>query len=342
MSAAVVAAPTRGVRGAALFAAALAVLFAAVVLSLMIGARPISPSVVVEALVRPDLNVNDHLVVVTQRLPRTVIGVLAGAALAVAGGLMQGLTRNPLADPGLLGVNAGASVAVLIAITTLGITHPAGFVWFAFAGAACAAILVYAIGTAGRDGASPAKLALVGAALTAGLTSVSMFVLTTDQAALNTYRFWSVGSLTGRGLDVALPLAPVILVGIAVALASSPGLNVMALGDDTARGLGHSVGRTRAVGIVAIVLLCGAATAMAGPIVFVGLLVPHAVRAIVGGDYRWILTVGAPLGAALLVTADVIGRVIAAPAEIEAGMIVAFLGAPVLIALVLRRRTAAL
>ncbi|WES65569.1 iron chelate uptake ABC transporter family permease subunit [Microbacter sp. GSS18] len=342
MSAALTATPPRITRGVAVLIVGVVVLAAAVLTSLMVGARPVAPGVVIQALVNPDLGLGDHIVVVTQRLPRTVIGLLAGAALAVAGGLMQGLTRNPLADPGLLGVNAGASVAVLIAITALGIVHPAGFVWFAFGGAALAAVLVSAIGSAGRDGASPAKLALTGAALTAGLTSVAMFVLTTNQAALNTYRFWSVGSLTGRGLDTALALAPVILVGIVLALVSGVGLNLLALGDDTARGLGHSVGRTRVLGIATVVMLCGSATAIAGPLVFVGLVVPHVVRALVGTDYRWILAASAPLGGALLLFADVIGRVIAEPSEVEAGLVVAFIGAPVLMALVLRRKAVAL
>ncbi|WP_374312744.1 FecCD family ABC transporter permease [Microbacterium sp.] len=323
-------------RGRLLLLLAVALLAAVVVMSLMVGARAVAPWVVVEAFLRPDPDSADHVVILTQRVPRTVIGILAGAALALAGTLMQGLTRNPLADPGLLGINAGASVAVLGAITIWGITAPSGFVWFAFAGAAIAAVVVALIGTRGPDGSSPAKLALTGAAVTAGLTAVTTLILTTSITAFDVFRYWQVGGLTVRGLDTVAVVAIPILVGAVIAFTSARGLDLMALGDDTATGLGHSVARTRTLGIVATVLLCGGATSIAGPIVFVGLLVPHALRALVGGDYRWLLAIGAPAGAIVLVTADVIGRVIAPPGEVQAGLVVAFVGAPVLISLVLR------
>lgn len=326
----------RARRGRLLLAAAVALLVVAIVASLMIGARGVAPGVVIEAIVRPDLDSADHIVILTQRVPRTLIGVLAGAALAIAGTLMQGLTRNPLADPGLLGINAGASVAVLGAITIWGITAPSGFVWFAFAGAAIAAVVVAAIGTRGPDGSNPAKLALTGAAVTAGLTALTTLVLVTSITAFDVFRYWQVGGLTVRGLDTVAVVAVPILVGAIIAFSSARGLDLMALGDETATGLGHSVARTRALGIVATVLLCGGATSIAGPIVFVGLLVPHALRALVGGDYRWLLAIGAPAGAIVLLTADILGRVIALPGEVQAGLVVAFVGAPVLIALVLR------
>lgn len=324
-------------RGRLLLTGAIALLAVMVVVSLMIGARSVAPGVVVDALLRPDLTVADHSVILTQRLPRTVIGMLAGAALAVAGTLMQGLTRNPLADPGLLGVNAGASLAVLAAITLFGVTAPAGFVWFAFAGAALASIAVALIGTRGPDGANPAKLALTGAAVTAGLTAVTTLILTTSITAFDVFRYWQVGGLTARGLDTVAVVVIPILVGAVIAFTSARGLDLLALGEDTATGLGHSVARTRILGIVATVLLCGAATSIAGPIVFLGLLVPHALRALIGGEYRWLLAVGAPVGAVVLLAADVLGRVIAPPGEIQAGLVVAFVGAPVLISLVLRR-----
>ncbi|KQZ84366.1 iron ABC transporter permease [Microbacterium sp. Root166] len=323
-------------RGRTLLFVALALLLVMIVVSLMVGARPVSPIVVLEALWRPDLSIADHSVILTQRVPRTVIGVLAGAALALAGTLMQGLTRNPLADPGLLGVNAGASVAVLAAITLWGITTPSGWVWFAFGGAAVASVVVAVIGTRGADGTSPAKLALTGAAVTAGLTAVSTLILTTSITAFDVFRYWQVGGLTSRGLDVVAVVVVPIVVGAVIALLSARGLDLMALGDETATGLGHSVARTRALGIVATVLLCGGATSIAGPIVFLGLLVPHALRAIIGGDYRWLLAIGAPAGAIVLLAADVLGRVIALPGELQAGLVVAFVGAPVLISLVLK------
>lgn len=331
-------ATVRARRARIVLVAALVILVVALVLSLGVGARPIAPDVVWAALVSPSPGDPDHVVVLTQRIPRTVIGALAGAALAVAGAVMQGLTRNPLADPGLLGINAGASVAVLAAITLFGIVAPAGFVWFAFGGAAIAAVAVAVIGSRGPDGANPAKLALTGAAVTAGLTAVSMLILTTQTVALEIYRYWSVGALTARGLDTVVVVAAPLAAGLVLAALGVRGLNLLALGEETARGLGHDVTRTRVIGILAAVLLCGAATAMAGPIVFLGLMVPHLVRSIVGDDYRWLVALGAPLGAALLLLSDVTGRVIALPGEVQAGIVVAFVGAPVLISLVLRRR----
>lgn len=322
--------------------AAVALLVVMIVASLMLGARSIPASVVLDAFLRPNLDLADHVVVLTQRVPRTVIGIVAGAALALAGTLMQGLTRNPLADPGLLGINAGASVAVLIAITALGISNPGGYVWFAFGGAAIAAIVVAVIGSRGPDGGNPAKLALTGAAITAGLTSVTLLVLTTSTVAFDAYRYWSVGGLTSRGLDAVAAVIVPILIGAVIALASGRGLDLIALGESTAAGLGHDVARTRWLGVLATVLLCGGATAIAGPIVFLGLLVPHALRAIVGDDYRRLLVIGAPIGAAVLLLADVIGRFIGSPGEIPAGVVVAFIGAPVLIALVLRTRQVSL
>ena len=324
-------------RGRLVLLTTIALLVVMVLVSLMIGARPVAPPVVIDALLGPDTSLNDHSVILTQRVPRTVIGILAGASLALAGTLMQGLTRNPLADPGLLGVNAGASVAVLAAITLWGITAPSGFVWFAFIGAAVASVAVAFIGSRGADGSNPAKLALTGAAVTAGLTAVSTLILTTSITAFDVFRYWQVGGLTNRGLDTVAVVALPILVGAVIAFTSARGLDLIALGDDTATGLGHSVTRTRTLGIVATVLLCGSATAIAGPIVFLGLLVPHALRAVVGGDYPWLLAIGAPAGAAVLLAADVLGRVIALPGEVQAGLVVAFVGAPVLISLVLRR-----
>lgn len=328
----------RGRRTRVVVAAVVVVLALAVVLSLTVGARPVPLPIVLQALVAPDLSNPDHVVILTQRIPRTIIGLCAGAALALAGTVMQGLTRNPFADPGLLGINAGASLAVLGAITLLGIATPSGFVWFAFGGAAVAAVVVAAIGGRGPDGSSPARLALTGAAVTAGLTAVTFLILTTNIHALDVYRYWSVGGLTARGLDAVALVLPALLIGAVLALVGARGLDLIALGAETASGLGHDVARSRALGIVATILLCGGATAIAGPIVFLGLVVPHALRALVGGSYGRLLAIGVPAGAAILVLSDVAGRVIALPGEVQAGIVVAFVGAPVLIGLVLKRR----
>lgn len=319
---------------------ALLVLVILVVASLSLGTRSTSLDSVFGALVDPQAGDNDHLVIRELRVPRTILGLVVGSALALAGTLMQGITRNPLADPGLLGVNAGSSLFVVLAISVLGITEPGGYIWFAFAGAAAAAAVVYAIGALGRGGATPVKLALAGTALSAGITSIITLLLITDIETLSSYRFWSVGSLVNRDLATAGVLLPFLALGALLALAIGPTLNVLSLGDDLARGLGQRVGVSRAVAAAAIVLLCGSATALAGPIVFIGLVIPHLVRPLTGPDYRWILAYSAVLGPVLLLAADIIGRLISYPGEIEAGIIVALIGAPVLIVIVRRSNLA--
>jgi iron complex transport system permease protein len=323
-------------------AAAVTLLLVMVVLSLALGARDVAIGDVWNALFFPDAGNNDHLVVRDLRIPRTVIGIVVGLALALAGTIMQGITRNPLADPGLLGVNAGASVFVVLAIGVLGVTSPAGYVWFAFVGAAAAASVVYGIGAMGREGATPVKLVLAGTALTAGLTSVTTLVLITNTEALNSYRFWSVGSLASRDFEPIISLWPFIAVGAILAFTVGRMLNLLSLGDDLARGLGQNLTVTRVLAALAVVLLCGSATALAGPIVFIGLVVPHIVRPITGPDYRWILGYSAVLGPVLLLAADIVGRLIVRPAELEAGIVVAVLGAPIMIALVRRVKLAGL
>jgi iron complex transport system permease protein len=306
------------------------------VLSLTVGARPVPPATLVDALLRFDLADGDHLVV-QSRVPRTLTGLAVGAALGLAGAAMQGVARNPLADPGILGVNAGAALVVVIGLYAFGITTPAGYVWFAFAGAAVAALTVYAVASLGREGATPVKLALAGAAFSAALASVMNAVLVVSRQTLDQFRFWQVGSLAGSGLGDLASVLPFVVVGVVATLAMGRALNGLALGDDLARGLGQRVGRTRAMTAVGVVLLVGSATALAGPIGFVGLVVPHAVRALVGGDYRWVLPLSGLLAPFLLLSADVVGRVVAPPGEVQAGIMTAVVGAPVFIALVRRR-----
>jgi iron complex transport system permease protein len=328
------------VRRAAALAGFAALLGVLVVASFTLGTRQIDLGTTLAALLGQTSG-TDAMVVIDLRGPRTAIGLIAGAALGVAGALMQGITRNPLADPGILGVNAGASLMVVVAISVLGISSAAGYVWFAFAGAAAAAVLVYLVGS-GRQGATPLSLTLAGAAVTAMLTSISTLVLLTDLETLSQFRFWQVGSLTGRDLGSVAVVAPFIVGGVALALLLGPRLNGLALGDDAATGLGQSVRRTRVLAAIAIVVLCGGATSIAGPIVFVGLVVPHVARWVVGPDHRWILAYSLVLGPILLLAADIVGRLIVQPAELEAGLLVAAIGAPVLIALVRRSRVSAL
>jgi iron complex transport system permease protein len=319
---------------------AFAVLAIATLFSLAVGSRSISLDEVLSALVHGG-NSQDAVIVNSIRMPRTLLGIVVGAAIGIAGALMQALTRNPLADPGLLGVNAGAAAAVVIALA-LGVVGATGSVWFAFLGAALASVAVYMIGSAGRGGATPVRLALAGTAVTAALTALIYGVALSDERLLREFNFWSVGALSGRGRAQLDAVVPFVAVGVVLALALARSLNTLALGDDSARALGTRVGRTRIGGAIAITLLCGAGTAAAGPMYFLGLTVPHAGRAVCGPDERWVLVYSAVLGAALLLVADVIGRVLVRPSELQAGVMVAVIGAPVFIALVRRKRIPAL
>lgn len=319
-------------------AAALLVLAVLLVLSIAVGSNDVGVRAVYDALFHNTGTV-DETVVTQLRIPRTLLGLAVGAALGVGGALMQALTRNPLADPGLLGVNAGASTGIVLAIGALGITTPTGYVWFGLVGAAAASVLVYLLG---GGGGSPVRLALAGTAVTAALTAFISGALLLDPLAFAQFRFWDVGALAGRTYPVIDQVAPFIVVGLVVSMLLARPLNALALGDEGGRALGVRVGRCRAAAMVAITLLCGAATAAAGPIVFVGLIVPHIARALVGPDQRRVLPLSAVLGAILLLGADIVGRVILAPGEVEVGIVIAFLGAPVFIALVRRRRIAKL
>ena len=307
-----------------------------VVASVALGARHVDLTTVLDALGQFDPANGDHAVV-GARLPRTALGLLVGGALGLAGAAMQGVARNPLADPGILGVNAGAALAVVTAIA-LGITQISGYIWFSFLGAGIAAVVVYAIASLGRDGATPVKLALAGAALSAGLGSLVGGLLVISPETLDTFRFWQVGSVAGRDWDVILPVLPFLAVGALITLATGRILNGLALGDDLARALGQRVALTRAFTALGVVILCGAATSLAGPIGFVGLVVPHVVRSFVGQDYRWILPLSTLVAAMLVVVADVVGRLVLPPGEVQAGVMTAILGAPVFIWLVRRRR----
>lgn len=328
-------------RGAGLVAAAGLLLLVALA-SVAYGAKPIPLTAVWEALWSPDASVNDHLIVRSLRVPRTVLGLAVGAALGVAGAVMQGVTRNPLADPGILGIEAGAALAVVVGIHTFGITSLSTYTWFAFAGAAVASVVVYGLGSMGRGGATPVKLALAGAAMASLLASCTSAVLLLDLATLDQFRFWVVGSLAGRDGDVAVRVLPFLVIGFLLALGSARPLNVLALGDDVARSLGQRVQVARITSALAVIVLCGAATAACGPIAFIGLTIPHVARAICGPDYRWIIPWSMVLGPVLLLGADVLGRVVARPGELQVGIVTAVLGAPFFIALVRRRKLAEL
>ncbi|WP_040493660.1 FecCD family ABC transporter permease [Ilumatobacter nonamiensis] len=315
---------------------AVGVLLVVMLASVAIGSRAVSWSEVWAALGGAQDTLGEAAV--SKRIPRTLLAVLVGAALALAGAVMQGVTRNPLADPGILGVNMGASLAVVIGIAYFQMTSPTSFIWVAIAGSAASAVFVYAVGSLGRGGATPLKLALAGAASSAAFASLVSGVVLGRNDIAGGVTSWQIGGVGGATYEKLGYMVPFLAVGFVICVLSARGLNSLALGDELAAGLGQNVAVTRAVAAFGAVVLCGASTAIAGPIAFVGLVVPHACRMLFGADHRWVLPMSAVIGAALLTAGDVVGRVIARPQEIDVGIITAFLGAPVFIYIVRRQK----
>lgn len=314
----------------------LVALVAVMVASVAFGSRTVSWPEITAALGGADDTLGQAAV--AKRVPRTVLAALVGAALALSGAVMQGVTRNPLADPGLLGINMGAMLAIAVGMTTIGLSTATQYIWLAIAGAAISAVFVYAVGSLGRGGATPLKIALAGAATSAALASlVAAVVLPRGDVAEN-FQSWQVGGVGGASWDSIAQIAPFLATGLAVCLLCARALNSLALGDDLAAGLGERVAVARGVAALGAVVLCGAATAIAGPIAFVGLIVPHLCRLLIGLDHRWLLPFSTLVGAALLTLADVVGRVVNRPDEIEAGIITALIGAPFFIYVVRRQK----
>lgn len=348
---------THGARPALLVAAVLVILLALCVASLAIGSRPVPPTTVLRVLLDAithlrgggsgvragalGLSVQDYAAVSDLRLPRTTIALLAGAALGLAGALIQSLTRNPMAESGILGLNAGAAFAVALAITVLGITSPAGFVWFALLGAFVGTVAVWLIGTAG-GAVSPERLTLAGVALGAVLAGITSAMRLTNPQRFSALLVWESGDLSQRGWSLVVPAVPFLAVGVVLALLLAPGMNLLALGDDLAVAAGAHLLRIRVLMVLAITLLAGAATVMAGPISFVGLMAPHVARWIVGPDQRRLLPLAMAISAGVMLVADVLARVIIWPSEAPAGIVAAVVGAPVLIVLVRRTRASGL
>lgn len=309
-------------------------------MSLALGSRSIGFFDVWAHVFSPDGSY-DSDVIHDQRIPRTVVALSVGAALALAGALMQSLTRNPLADPGILGVSAGASVAVVAFVALTGLTGLHHYLWAGLVGAAVATVVVQVLAGTGRPGASPARLALAGVAVSAALAAVTQTIILADQHTFNEFRFWVSGSLQARGWDVWGTVAPFLALGVVLTIALVPALNALALGEETAQALGARPGHTRLAAVAGVTLLAGAATAAVGPIAFVGLAVPMIARWAVGHDLRWVIGVCLLLGPAWLLVADSVARVLV-PAEVPAGIVAALVGAPVFIAVVSRRRVPAL
>ncbi len=316
------------------------VLLAVGLLSLRIGSLGITTADAWNALFHYNSDNYAELVVRTLRLPRTCYAVVLGAGLGMSGTIAQAITRNPLADPSILGVSSGATLAVVIAVYFFGLTAPYQYVWFAFVGALLASLLVFVMSSAGRAGATPAKVALAGIVISAMLSSWTSGLLLLDRETMDVVRFWMAGSVAGRDLHTLYWLAPFIIGGSIAGLFLGHQLNVLSLGDETARALGMRTGAIRLAALVLVVVITGASVAAAGPIAFIGLATPHLVRSVIGPDYRWVLPYSMVVGAILLTSADVIGRVVARPSEVQVGIVTAIIGAPVLIALARRRSLA--
>lgn len=327
-------------RGAGLLVVGL-LLAGAAVLSLAVGNYPLSVSDVFAALTG-SAHGDIERIVMHVRVPRTLTGLLAGAGFGIAGAVMQGLTRNPLAGPGILGINAGASLAVVFTMAAFPVAILGNYLWSAFAGAAASAVFVYTLGSLGRGGGTPVKLALAGSAFTAMVGSVTTAVNLLDSTTRNDYRFWAVGSLTRADTSDLLLVAPFLALGLLLACVVSRNLNMFALGQDMARSLGTRLLLTRTVAAFAVVLLAGAATAVAGPIAFVGLVVPHVARALIGPDYRWIMPWSVLLAPIVLLLADVLGRLLVEPEQLRVGIVTGLAGAPFFLYLVRNRKVAQL
>lgn len=305
-------------------------------LSVAIGTREVGWPEIVAALGGRVDSVDQAAV--AARIPRTILALLAGAALGLSGAIMQGVTRNPLADPGILGVNMGASLAVVVGVAWFNIVSAQAYIWVAILGAAASAIFVYTIGSLGRSGATPLKLALAGTATSVAFSSLVIAVVLSRNDISGGIRSWQVGGVGGATFDRMSHVLPFLAAGFAISLLSARKLNSLALGDDMAAGLGERVALARAIAALGAILLCGAITAICGPIAFVGLIVPHLCRLLVGVDHRWLLPFSALIGAGLLLAADVVGRIIARPSELDVGIITAFIGAPFFIWIVRRQR----
>jgi iron complex transport system permease protein len=314
------------------------VLVVGVFVSAAVGTRDISLATTWRAVVAFDPANTEHLLVVHQRIPRALLGVVVGVSLGVAGTVMQALTRNPLAEPGLLGVNAGAMTAIAAGIAFLGVTHPSGYMWLGIVGAAAAGVVVYLLGGL-RSGTNPVRLVLAGAALTVVLAALTQLMLVnSDEQVFDRYRHWMVGSLAGRGNDVLLAVGALAAVGLVLACALARPLDSAMLGEDLSRSLGGNPNRVWAVAGLAVIVLAGAATAAAGPIAFLGLAAPHLARLLVGVDHRWVLPYAGALAAVLIVVADALGRIIPRNGEVSVGIMVSILGGPFFVMLVRRRR----
>ncbi|MFC4321757.1 FecCD family ABC transporter permease [Litchfieldia salsa] len=312
-----------------------------VLASLAFGSRTVGWTELVNGLFHPDVQ-SHGANVVRQRIARTVFCMMCGAALGVSGALMQSVTRNPIADPSILGVNTGAALFVVCGISFFNIGSASQYIWFALVGAVITAIFVFGIGSMGSGGATPLKLVLAGAATSAALSSLVMAIMIPRSNVMDQFRFWQVGSVGSGNWDSISIFIPFLIVGLLIALFAAPALNAIALGDEVATGLGVRTGTLRLIAAFGGVLLCGVATALAGPIGFIGLLATHVMRLVIGPDLRYIIPMSALSGAIILIISDVCGRLLGQPGELEVGVVTAFIGAPILILLTMKAKVRSL
>ena len=312
-----------------------------IIASLAFGSRMVAWTDVLDGLFHPEVQSHEANVV-RQRIARTIFSVMCGAALGVSGALMQSVTRNPIADPSILGVNMGASLFIVCGIAFLNIHSANEYIWLAIAGAMITAIFVFGIGSMGSGGATPLKLVLAGAATSAILSSLVVAVMIPRANVMDQFMFWQVGSVGAGNWDSIYLFIPFLLVGILLAMITAPALNALALGDEVATGLGARTGTIRFAAAFAGVLLCGAATSLAGPIGFIGLLATHLIRLVIGPDLRYVIPLSAISGAVILTVSDVCGRLLGSPGELEVGIVTAFIGAPILIVITMKAKMRAL
>lgn len=309
---------------------------AAFIFSIALGQTSISAGTVIEAFLDYDQTITDHIIIRTTRLSRAVIAAVVGAGLAVAGALMQALTRNPLASPSIFGINAGALFFIVFAATFFSVSSMVSYMWIAFLGAALAAVLVYFLGSLGRDGLTPLKIVLAGAAITALFVSFTQGLLVLNQQSLEGILFWLAGSVAGRTIDMLLPILPFMIGAVSLAFLLGNHINILLAGEDIARGLGQRTILIKLLLGIVIVILAGGSVAVAGSIGFIGLIIPHIVRAFVGNDYRWIIPYSALFGASLLLISDIAARFVIMPQEMPIGVMTALLGTPFFIYLARR------
>ncbi|MCT4783820.1 MULTISPECIES: FecCD family ABC transporter permease [Exiguobacterium] len=314
---------------------ALVLLVVCMLASLAFGSRTVGWNELLDGLFRPAVQ-SYEADIIRQRIVRTIFSLMCGAALGVSGALMQSVTRNPIADPSILGVNTGAALFVVVGIAFFNISSSSDYIWFALVGALLTAIFVFGIGSLGRGGATPLKLVLAGAATSAALSSLVMAIMIPRSNVMDQFRFWQVGSVGAGNMDSIMTFLPFFLVGLVIAIFAAPSLNILGLGEELAKGLGVRIGTLKLIASFAGVILCGAATALAGPIGFIGLLAPHLIRLTIGPDERLVIPMSALAGAILLTFADVTGRLLGSPGELEVGIVTAFIGAPILIALTMK------